>query len=1142
MCNQTKLLINMTKQYMRPLCGIRTNRFMTTSGLRRPVHTPILKATLALLLTLSVVYLPADAASTHSPSRMANRRIQVSPAGSPQSGDAVIRLEQGAQHVQERAGGRTRVFEFPATALKSNRVVVIQEGLDVHLNLTLPGGRVIERDWPSGRWGLEQISFTADGTGDCRLKVEAEKEGQPPQRYVVKIEKEHEPGAEDRSRIEGEGAYSKGLALFAQARSERKPELVKSAVEAYEEAVKLFKDAGDKYALASSLTSLAFARGSLRDNKGALAAFDAASGLWHELGDLRREAQMLHSNGRIHEQLDDIIRAFDYYGRALKAWEALTPREPDGESASHNNIATILNQFGEHDEAIEHYKKAIHFAEQGRNLLFQATTRNNLASAYEQVGEYDEALKYYGEAQSIRESLKERGENYDPGGYASTYHNLGVHFLIYRGDHRQAVENLNRALEIRRRGDPRGRIFTLYVIALADSAMGKKREALESIVKEILPFHRQTGDIGREALTLLATGAIRYETNDKAGALEDFKLALERSREQSDRGIVGAALFRLGSLESERGELEASAKHLDEAVGILEERRIKIVSPDWRSNFLAATRGVYEKYIDVLMNRYRTEGKEAFAARAFEISERAHARVLTDLLIESGVDIYRDADPALVAKHRQLKRQASALEGRRQSLLSGGAAAAQVAELERKLKELLVSVQEADAQVKKSSHAYADLTRPEPLTAADVRGRLLDSNTLLLEYSLGREGSYLFVVSRDGIVGYDLPPRATIEAAAQTFYNLVSGEGAGVSKGTPARGARTKEASTTPSGHVDAARALSDMVLGKAAPLLGTKRLLIVGDGTLHYVPFAALPTPSLPKAGAAADVIPLVVNHEITYLPSASTLEAIRVRKPRLPATNKMLAVLADPVFERSDLRYLRLAGKSGGGRGSPPPQPNESLRLAQARQSARESGIPLSSEIFPRLPKTAKEADAILSNVRPELRLDARDFNANYRTATGGELSDYKYVHFATHGLLNSKHPSLSGVVLSLIDAEGRPQDEGFLRLGHVEELNLPAELVVLSACRTALGGEVRGEGLVGLTRGFMRAGASRVVASLWKADDNATAELMRLFYEGMLRERHPLPPSAALKAAQEQMWRKYRDRSPYFWAAFVMQGEWR
>ena len=170
----------------------------------------------------------------------------------------------------------------------------------------------------------------------------------------------------------------------------------------------------------------------------------------------------------------------------------------------------------------------------------------------------------------------------------------------------------------------------------------------------------------------------------------------------------------------------------------------------------------------------------------------------------------------------------------------------------------------------------------------------------------------------------------------------------------------------------------------------------------------------------------------------------------------------------------------------------------------------------------------------------LAAFDFAANRPVATSADLRQYRIVHFATHGLINSRHPDLSGIVLSLVDQEGKPQN-GFLRLYDIYNMNLSAELVVLSACQTALGKDIKGEGLVGLTRAFMYAGASRIVASLWRTEDRATAVLMSRFYAHLLAG-NGMSPAAALRKAQLSMWQDKRWRQPRYWAAFTLQGEWK
>ena len=334
------------------------------------------------------------------------------------------------------------------------------------------------------------------------------------------------------------------------------------------------------------------------------------------------------------------------------------------------------------------------------------------------------------------------------------------------------------------------------------------------------------------------------------------------------------------------------------------------------------------------------------------------------------------------------------------------------------------------------------------------------------------------------------------------------------------------------------------MLLGPAASLLATKRLLIVADGALQYVPFAALPAPKDEQRGMKderANILhrssliahPLIVDHEIVSLPSASVLAALRETAGR-QATTRTVAVLADPVFQRDDPRFGQaLAGKPSA---TTAMNSTASSQIPDAvMRSAEESGL----KDFVRLHFTRAEADAIVRLVPASQRLEAVDFLANRTTATSPDLSQYRIVHFATHGLINSQHPELSGIVLSLVDAKGQPQN-GFLRLYEIYNLKLNADLVVLSACQTALGKEIKGEGLIGLTRGFMYAGAPREVASLWRIDDRATAELMSRFYRGMIKDG--LTPAAALRVAQISMWQEKRWTAPHYWAAFTIQGEWK
>ena len=407
----------------------------------------------------------------------------------------------------------------------------------------------------------------------------------------------------------------------------------------------------------------------------------------------------------------------------------------------------------------------------------------------------------------------------------------------------------------------------------------------------------------------------------------------------------------------------------------------------------------------------------------------------------------------------------------------------------------------------------------------------LDEGTLLLEYLLGEKSSVLWAITPDSAQLFELPGRAEIEAAAQRVYELLT---ARIPRENETNLAAYRRAAQAETQYPAAALALSQMILGPVADQLGKKRLLIVADGALHYIPFAALPEPvasgrwsvvgkNQPPATSHQS---LIVKHEIVSLPSASVLGMLRRRKQSLPAAPRWLALLADPVFEKDDPRFQAAATTA---------QTTVSgLRSANATSIAGLRG-PLARLRFARA--EADQIWAALSAAQREQSLAAFDFAANQDLALSASLSEYRYLHFATHGVLDQTRPELSGLVLSLFDQQGREQD-GFLRLVEIYNLKLAAELVTLSACETGLGKQTRGEGIIGLTRGFLHAGAQRALVSLWKVDDRASARLMGQVYTGIFRDK--LSPAAALRRAQLSLRKDPAMGAPFFWAAFVLHGE--
>ncbi len=539
------------------------------------------------------------------------------------------------------------------------------------------------------------------------------------------------------------------------------------------------------------------------------------------------------------------------------------------------------------------------------------------------------------------------------------------------------------------------------------------------------------------------------------------------------------------------------------------------------------------------MQLHKKHPTEGYAVAALEASERARARSLLELLAESRADIHQDIAPALLERERTLQQKLTARGALYIRLPPGSEQAIRAAQ---EIEALNLEHQSVESQIRAASPHYAALT--QQITLAEIR-RLLDSETLLLEYALGRDRGYLWAVSSVGpLKSYELPKRAQVEEVAKRLLAaLTAPREIGV---TPAQRKRNAELDAKTRA---AAAELSRMLLAPVAAELEKKRLVIVADGALQYIPFAVLPKPGVAAQARGAKNrrgnpgAPLIIDHEIVSLPSASTIAVLRRELAGRQAAPKVFAALADPVFSE-DQADERLRDNARATQSAAAAQPKSSTILPSPQDRTLRAWLGAGAgdseqRRLPRLRRSGEEATIIASFAPPGTSKVALGFEANYATATSPELSEYRHVLFATHGWLDDKHPELTGILLSLVDEQKREQN-GLLRLGEVYNLKLQADLVTLSACQTALGKDVRGEGLVGLTRGFMYAGAARVVASLWQVEEEGTKELMIRFYRGMLKQR--LRPAAALRQAQISMLRQPAWRSPYYWSAFILQGEWR
>jgi CHAT domain-containing protein/predicted negative regulator of RcsB-dependent stress response len=824
------------------------------------------------------------------------------------------------------------------------------------------------------------------------------------------------------------------------------------------------------------------------------------------VGDRRNEAITFNNLGNAWLELGESQVALSHYDRAMPIIQSLGARRE--EAYSLNGIASVNLRLGLMQKALEAFNEALAIMREVKNRRDEAGVLQNIGLVYHTSGDFQKALEHYQQALEI---AREVGDQFRE---AKLLNQLGnLHRLLDEPE--LANQRLQQSLVIARAINSRSvEADLLNSLGSFHASQGEYQRAID-YYQSALTIWQAIDNRAREAVTLNHLGEAWGALKEWPKALELFQRALPLSQATGDWSGAATALFGLARSQSAQGDLAQALIQIEAALNIVESVRGNASSEEMRASFLASKRQLYEFRLTLLMQLHKQRPKDGFDAAALRASESARARTLVEILSESRAEIRQGTNAELLEREHRLRQrindkaqQVARLHGNKQR-------GAQAEALNKEITALLIEHEQIQAQLRASSPRYAALTQPQPLSLNEIQ-QLLDANTILLEYALGQERSYLWAVTPTSLESYELPARAAIQAAAKRAYELLLKSNQRVFR------AQSQLALAE----------LSRTLLGPVANRLSNHRLLVVSDGALQYIPFAALPKPEVSRRTMGAGQ-PLIANHEIVSLPSASIIPVLRQETQRRQHATQGVAVFADPVFRDDDQRVRQAVAQN---------LKSETWHAAKTQlgasmlvRSAGETGV---GELM-RLPFTRQEAEAIAAASGAKDNFKALDFTASRATVTQAELSRYRILHFATHGLLNSQHPELSGLVLSLVDQNGQPQD-GFLRLHDIYNLNLNAEMVVLSACRTALGKEVNGEGLIGLTRGFMFAGASRVVASLWDVRDEATAELMKRFYQKMLKDGQP--PAAALRQAQISMLREKRWEAPYYWASFMLQGEWR
>jgi CHAT domain-containing protein/tetratricopeptide (TPR) repeat protein len=784
--------------------------------------------------------------------------------------------------------------------------------------------------------------------------------------------------------------------------------------------------------------------------------------------------------GLVSQELGRMDAAMQYFRRALSIDQAIDAASKET-ARDLNNIGALLYARGELDQALIHLRRALSIDEAiDPDSGVIAIRLDNLGLVHEARGELDQALGCFTRAYEIG-----RGPRGDLQGAATSIANMGALHHQF-GDLDKAATCLEEALEIDSGFDAESPSVASHLgtLGVIYRTRGDFERAVQCFDRALRIMEATRPDTTELADAMINVGTARRALGELGQAQDFLERALTIYEREAPRSPgTWKVLTNLAGIVHERGDLAEAIRVAERAVGIAESLRERAGLEGPRERVFASHITPYHGLISLLYRRAAPED----VARAFDLAEQSRARVLADLLAESGVAARPETDQQreLLARERHLRFTLAALHRSSADVVApvGEAPAKQAADGERHaLEEELESVVR---DLRESFPAYRDLRYPEPLTLAEAGG-LLEPDTLLLEYAASADETFFFAV-RAGALEMRM-----IEASAEDLGGLLDEVLGGYRRGEGG-GARESRAR----------RELAELILDPVTEeaFEGVSRVLISADGPLSYLPFEMLPVHGGELLGD---------RYLTSYTPSMTVFRQLMRTGRETPSTDWI--GFGDPDFREG------YAGEEGN-------ETAATLRLGAGTLTP--------------LPGTRAEVERIATLFsRPDVVLgrEATEYRAK------AEVGGHRLVHFATHGVLDDRNPLYSGLVLASPTSGELARDpdlDDFLQA--YEMFGLPlraAEVVVCSACQTGLGLVQDGEGLVGLSRALLYAGARCVVLSLWPVPDLPTARLMARFYEGM---RGGKGVAAALQDAKRSVRQSHPSvyRDPYTWSAFVPVG---
>jgi CHAT domain-containing protein/tetratricopeptide (TPR) repeat protein len=815
--------------------------------------------------------------------------------------------------------------------------------------------------------------------------------------------------------------------------------------------------------------------------------------LWKSTNQKLGQARAYMIAGEYQMIQNNLVEATSNYETAQKLWEELNV--PNQVAEALINLGFIEFRKGAWQSSLAFYIRAQQLiVDEAAEPYMMGQMKAGLAEAFIELGLPSTGLDRFREASEYYRQM------HSPGPVASMQWGIGA-ANYYLGNYSEALSILQ---------DTRAEGLKLknpMLVAVCDDFSGRSYYELQDYPAALRHYQAaydgfiNSGNPMEAARTVALMGRVYQRQGEFENARTHYLRALASFQRLSDQLNESATLYALGSLELELNSVDAAEEHLRQSIKLTEQMRRVSVSSDLTAALSARIQDRYEKYIDCMMRKYQSSQSQDLVKDAFETSELSRARSLAELLQATQANPFPGLDPQIAAQEQRLRGYLNDNENAKIRLLSGKYQSSDLKALESEYQGLKAEHDQLINNIRSRNPDYEQVIQPSAWNLQKIQEQVVaDDQTVLLEFSLGSEKSYVWAVTRSGIRSYELPDKETIDKLASRVHKLLS----------------SRPQNNTGNDLNSATQELARMILWPAGEYLDKQRIIVVPDGILNYIPFQILPSPTSNKL--------LIDDAEIINAPSASVFgELQKGAVDRRPAAN-LLVAFGDPIFTTSDQANH--------------PEKNM-LASAQLRSALGGNDFndkPFDPTTLARLFYAKRELDS-LSDVAGPRSLIVRENEATRDRFLRTDLTQFAILHLVTHGYFNSKHPQNSGFVLSDTDSDQK-RTEAFVGLREIYELRAPVLLVVLSACQTALGENVRGEGLMGMTRGFMHAGASSVVASLWGVDDEATAELMKLFYRNMLQDG--MKTAEALRAAQNSIRRQEKWRSPYYWAGFTLQGE--